>query len=146
VLGRALALVIAIAATACATTATGGPALEWKALHGGPPTATMLVARSEVEWQRLAALFGLRPPLPRLDFSRQMVVAMGLGERPTGGFAVTIVGAEERRGVLYVRYEERRPRPEEMVTQALTTPYHVRVLPRSDAGQVVFERVEAGER
>jgi hypothetical protein len=135
-----------MAATACASTATGAPALEWKAQHGGPRTATMLVARSEAEWQRLAAPFGLRPPLPRIDFDRQMVVAVGLGERPTGGYTVTITGAEERGGILHVRYEERRPRPDELVTQALTAPYHIRVLPRSDAGQVVFERVESGGR
>jgi hypothetical protein len=119
---------------------------EWRGQHGGPRTPTELVARSEAEWQRLAASFGLRPPLPPIDFSRHMVVAVGLGQRPTGGYAVTILGAAERAGVLHVRYQERRPGPGELVTQALTTPYHARVLPRSDAGPVVFEGVEASER
>jgi hypothetical protein len=68
-----------------------------------------------------------------------------VGQRPTGGYAVTIQGAAERAGVLYVRYQERRPRPGELVTQVLTTPYHVRVMPRSEAPQVVFEQVEAAE-
>jgi hypothetical protein len=119
---------------------------EWKGGHGGPPTPTQMVARSESEWQRLAALFGLRPPLPPIDFSRQMVVAVGLGQRPTGGHAVAILSVEERGGALYVRYREQRPRPGDFVTQVLTTPYHVRVLPRRDAPRAVFERVDDTER
>jgi hypothetical protein len=121
-------------------TATAG--LEWKGSHGGPRVPTQLVARNDAEWQGLATLFGLRPPVPPIDFARQMVVAVGLGERSTGGYAVTILAAEERAGVLYVRYQEHQPRAGDLVIQVITTPYHVRALPRSDAPQVVFERVE----
>ncbi|MBI3015510.1 MAG: protease complex subunit PrcB family protein, partial [Candidatus Tectomicrobia bacterium] len=53
----------------------------------------------------------------------------------------TILSVQEREGVLYVRYRERRPQPGEFVTQAFTTPYHVRVVPRRDAQAVVFEHV-----
>jgi hypothetical protein len=65
--------------------------------------------------------------------------------RRTGGFSVHILGVEERDGVLYVRYRERAPRPDQFVTQALTAPYHVRVLPRLGAPTVRFERVTQPE-
>jgi hypothetical protein len=123
-----------------------GSRVEWKASQGGPLTPTMLVARSEPQWRHLATLFSLRPPLPPIDFARQMVVAVSLGQRPTGGYAVEIVGAEERDGVLHVLYLERGPRPDDFVTQVLTTPYHVRVLTRSEAPQVVFQRVDSVAR
>jgi hypothetical protein len=64
-----------------------------------------------------------------------------MGMRLTGGYAVEILGAEEHDGILTIRYRERSPRPNEFVTQAVTAPFHVRLLPRSDAQRVRFERV-----
>ena len=117
---------------------------EWRGLYDGPGVFTERLARTPREWAQIQALFGVRDA-PAIDFTTHMVAAVGIGMRRTGGFSVHILGAEERDGVLYVRYRERAPRPDQFVTQALTAPYHVRVLPRLDAPTVRFERVSQPE-
>ena len=119
---------------------------QWKGTHGGPAQPTMLLARNREQWLQLQQVFNLRGPLPNVNFSTHMVLAIGLGTRPTGGHEVTILGAEERKGILYIRYRERRPSPGEFVTQALTSPYHIKVLPRSEVQKVFFENVQEPSR
>jgi PrcB C-terminal len=69
-----------------------------------------------------------------------MVVAVFLGIRPTGGYGVEITAARREGGTLVVEYVERRPRPDALLTQALTAPFHIVALPRHD-GAVTFRHV-----
>ena len=120
--------------------------LQWRGAYGGPERETTLLARNPAEWLRMQSLFNLSGPLPTIDFATHMVAAVGLGSRSTGGYSATILGVEERGGILYVRYRERTPQPGEFVTQAFTAPYHVKVFPRSDPAKVLFEKVKGPER
>lgn len=140
-LGRLAVILAAMLLAAGCATAAAAEELEWRGAYGGPSSPTALLARNEEEWLRLRRAFKLPEPPQRVDFTMHMVVAVGLGTRPTGGYAVTILTAQEKAGVLCVRYRERRPRPGEFVTQAFSAPYHVRVVPRSDAQAVAFEHV-----
>jgi len=56
-----------------------------------------------------------------------MIVAVFLGEKPTGGYKVEITAIEEDRGKgrLRVVVRERKPPAGAMVIQALTQPYHI---------------------
>ncbi len=77
---------------------------------------------------------------PTVDFSRDMIVGVFLGSRPTAGYDVQIVSAREEQGALVVRYRAPGPGRDTMTAQILTTPYHLAVVPRY-AGDVKFEKV-----
>jgi hypothetical protein len=70
-------------------------------------------------------------PPPDVDFKKEMVLAVFMGERYTGGYAVEIKDAVEDKGKLVVTVVERSPGPADIVTQAITNPFHVAVVKRS---------------
>lgn len=79
---------------------------------------------------------------PVVDFGRMIVIAAAMGERSTGGYAVTIEAVHEAEGKLYVSVTELSPGPSCMTTQALTQPVFA-VTVESAASEVVFvERAE----
>jgi hypothetical protein len=98
------------------------------------------VAKSAEEWSRLWNQHAGERPRPNVDFSREMVVGVFLGSRPTAGFAIELVGAREEAGVLVVRYRETRPAAGGVTAQVLTSPYHIVAVPRH--ADVRFERVD----
>ena len=91
----------------------------------------------------LAKLWRVHAPdriQPAIDFSRDMVVGVFLGSRPTAGYDVQIVSAREEQGALVVRYRTTAPGRDAVAAQVLTMPYHLAVVPRY-AGAVKFEKV-----
>ena len=64
-----------------------------------------------------------------------MVAGVFLGSRPTGGYALEVTAVERDGTDLVVVYREGRPDPREMVTQMITSPFHlVRVDRQESAG------------
>jgi hypothetical protein len=104
-------------------------------------TARQAVARSAEEWEALWRSHAPRRSRPAVDFSISMVVGVFLGQRPTAGFGVSIVGMREEQATLVVRYRETRPGPGAITAQVLTAPYHI-VAVAKRAGEIKFERVE----
>src|SRR5262249_62379029 len=72
------------------------------------------------------------PPLPSVDFSRDMVVALFMGERPTGGYAIEVTRIERTAQGLSVHYRTSRPAPSATQMQALTQPFPLVTVPRVD--------------
>jgi protease stability complex PrcB-like protein len=126
--------------TACAAVGVAVPfATLAKGLSSGVAEPAQLVVRSPTDW---VALWGRHTrtqtaPPPPVDFARDMVVALFLGERPTGGYAVEITQIERTDASLSIRYRTTRPDPSAIRTQALTQPFHLIKLPRAD-GPVTF--------
>jgi protease stability complex PrcB-like protein len=123
--------------TACAAVAGTVP---FSTLAKGPVSGvdqpTQIVVRSQNDW---AALWSRHvrtqtppPPPPSVDFSRDMVVALFMGQRPTGGYAIEVTQIERTDAGLAVRYRTRRPDPSSMQMQVLTQPYHLITVPRAD--------------
>ena len=102
-------------------------------------SARQAVARSESEWSTLWSQHAGQRARPDVDFSKEMVVAIFLGTRPTAGFSVEIVGAREEGAMLIVSYRETRPQPGIVTAQVLTSPYHLVAVPKH--GDVKWERV-----
>jgi hypothetical protein len=98
------------------------------------------IVRTAADWPALWKAHGASGSPPAVDFANDMVVAVFLGTRPTGGFRVEITGAHAEAQSLVVDYVERRPGPEDIVSQALTSPFHIVRLPRH-AGPVSFRLV-----
>ena len=70
-----------------------------------------------------------------------MVVGVFLGSRPTAGYTLEIVSANESNGTLVVRYREAVPSRGTMTAQMLTSPYHLVTVPFFPGG-VKFEKVQ----
>ena len=100
-----------------------------------------VTVRSAAEWGALWKENGARAPLPAVDFSREMVVGVFVGTRPTAGYGVEIVRAIGNSSSLIVEYVETAPSRDTITAQVLTAPYHLAAIPKRD-GTVVFKKVD----
>ncbi|MBI4055241.1 MAG: protease complex subunit PrcB family protein [Elusimicrobia bacterium] len=105
--------------------------MEWRRTVCQQKEPAEFVARDESSWRKLWGLVSSEA-LPEVNFSKQMAVGIFLGIRNTGGYSVEITGVREEGGRLVVLYKEKKPSPEAFVTQALTAPCHLQVVPRSE--------------
>lgn len=88
-----------------------------------------IVLRTQDEW---AALWQKHiageinsQPLASIDFNKDLVAAVFLGEKATGGYDVEIVRIERSGTALVIDYREKAPPTGGIVTQALTQPFHI---------------------
>ncbi len=123
---------------------------------------------SEPDWRQhqsaaprqAIALDEMAPPAtskPAIDFTTHAVVIVGLGQKPSGGYAVTLSPEGVQRSgdklLVHVRVEE--PAPDAFVSQALTAPCVAIKVPRVQVqtlraldqnGQIIAEAaVAAGQ-
>jgi hypothetical protein len=63
------------------------------------------------------------PPMPELDFSKEMVIAAFVGMKNTGGYILNISGIESKNERLEVNLLLRQPSPDCIVPETLTQPY-----------------------
>jgi len=102
------------------------------------------VIRNQAEWnafwKRHSSTDTNPPPAPIIDFDREMVVGIFLGEKRTGGYEVEIVREERSDYALYFYYWEKIPPPGAMVTQALTQPFHLVKIAKYENPQIFFRR------
>lgn len=104
-------------------------------------SAREVVVRTPAEWMVLWKEHAPERPLPKVDFSRSTLVGVFLGSRPTGGHGVEITAIAREGTTLTVTYREQHPRPDAMVTQVITMPYHLVSIARFE-GPVRFTRAK----
>ncbi len=106
--------------------------------------ATNLVIRDRaawlVAWTALHAGQDSVPPLPAVDFDRELVVLAALGTKPTGGHEILIASAVEEDGAVVVQVSVTMPGPDCMTTQVATTPADIARIPRV-AAAIGFDAV-----
>jgi hypothetical protein len=103
------------------------------------------VVQSAEAWATLwSAHNGSSDEQPEVDFSRQSVLAVFAGEKPTGGYSIRITGVQQQGRSLVVSYSETSPGPDAMVTQVITAPAHLVRIDKSqqqgDFDTVSFQR------
>jgi PrcB C-terminal len=82
------------------------------------------------------------PPLPTVDFQREMIIVAALGEKPTGGYSIFLDGVLDSASGLTVQVRIVTPGARCGTTLALTQPVDVARVTRHD-GQVNYaERAE----
>jgi PrcB C-terminal len=112
----------------------------------GPASAIdaprQVVVRSDADWASLWQTSGAGGPLPAVDFSREMVLGIFLGTRPTAGYSVEIVRAVDASGALIVEYVETEPSRDRVAAQVLTAPFHLVAVPKH-GGAVTFKKVRS---
>lgn len=124
-------LLFCVTAVGCARehakTPTGAPLARQvsQSAHCGLTAPGLVHLSSREEVRRLEALPGRNlslEPLKKIEFEREHIVLAAIGQKPTGGYSVTLDSSEIRGGTLELRVRVTEPAPGTMVTQALTTP------------------------
>lgn len=98
----------------------------------------------EAFWNRYCKVItgeGEKLPAPEVDFSTRMLAGVFSGEKPTGGYSISIQRVLDEPKRLVVEYLEESPSPDAMVTMALTYPCQIISIPRSDKS-VEFKQVK----
>ncbi len=100
------------------------------------------VIRDERTWKRVwARAVGSRvhrPEAPEIDFDKHMALAVFMGQRSTGGYSVRIESVREFEKHIEVHYTSTSPSPGDMVTMAITSPYHIVIVPWAEQEDVRF--------
>jgi len=100
-----------------------------------------VVARTPAEWTKLWREHAGETAVPEVDFASRTVVALFLGTRSSAGYLVEITGTRHDKGALVVEWRERRPEPDQVSAQVITSPAHIATIPKF-AGAIRFEKVE----
>ena len=107
----------------------------------GIDAAQQTVARTAPEFSALWQKHAPGRPAPAVDFTKNMVLAVFLGSRPSGGYGVQITGVAVENNGLVVRWEESRPPSGTSAAAVMTAPAHLVTVPRRE-GPVRFEKVQ----
>jgi hypothetical protein len=97
------------------------------------------VVKTAAEFETLWRAHSPGRPVPTVDFSRNMVLAVFLGSRPSSGFDVQITNVRRDGELLLVTWAERRPGRDQMAAQVMTAPAHLVTVPRFE-GAVRFQK------
>ena len=108
---------------------------EWKGYHCGYTKAARLIVKTEDRWKEVwGKVHRLRLPqqeLPKIDFQKEMVIAVFMGERKSGGYEIEIREIIKTEKEIVVEVEEKEPSPESFQSMAITQPYHIVVVKSS---------------
>jgi len=115
-----------------------------KGSRSGVREPRQLVLRSQAEWKILwgqhVSVDANPTPPPAIDFAKELVAAVFLGEKPTGGYDTAISRAQRSDDAVVIYYRERIPAPGALVTQSLTQPFHIVRINNDVNSMVIFRR------
>lgn len=77
------------------------------------------------------------PALPQVDFSKNSVLAIYMGEQRSGGYDVTVTDVSVKGGTVTATVHETVPAPGSGVVGAHTQPHHLVLIPRAPANAKV---------
>jgi len=96
-------------------------------------TSGIYVLRTATEWSNFWSVLKSsmipQPPLPLVDFSENVVIAVVDHSRSTGGHSITITHLLKSTAGLVVQAVHQSPGQDCLVTQALDQPYHIVTTP-----------------
>ena len=120
--------------------AAGAPRTIAKGDQSNIDDAKQVLVRTEAEWTKLWQQHAADRPRPHVDFSKEMVVGLFMGSRPSAGFSTAVISATAGNGALMVRYSETMPSARGVTAQVLTFPFHLVAIPKADVKDVKFEK------
>ena len=106
----------------------------WRQMHSGNVSFSYSGPGSE-------PVISVPPPLPEIDFFRNMVLVVTMGSEPTGGYAIVIDGVYERANQLEVVVRNISPGRNCFTFPAATRPADIVELVRRE-GSVVFRDID----
>ena len=141
-MNRRFTLLAVLALQGCAGTAGSDEALPVASVYANSQCGSLnrpeavWIADTEA-WRRwYMQVMSLRmepPPPPAVDFSREGVLLIAMGQQTTGGYGLSLIGrsAIVQNGMLTVPVEWREPLPGYVQTQVMTNPCLLVKLPGS---------------
>lgn len=103
---------------------------QWHGQYEGDGEFSTQVIQTQVGWSGFWARMN-RPAPQVLEEAREMAIYVAVGERPTGGFVPKVISATEQDGKLVIVYADGAPSPESFVTQVITHPWVIAIVPKS---------------
>lgn len=108
---------------------------EWKGYYCGYSQSLKQGIYTQSQWketwEKAHSLILPKPELPRIDFEKEMVIAVFMGEQNSGGYEIIIKEITMTDKEVIVKVEEKTPAAETLNTMALTQPYHIAVIAKS---------------
>ncbi|HEX7090550.1 MAG TPA: protease complex subunit PrcB family protein [Longimicrobiales bacterium] len=112
-----------------------------RALYTGLKAPAREVIRTQQAWaafwEQLHADQHPRPPLPPVDFDESIVIAVAMGEQPSGGYAIDVEGVYRTESRLHVVVRETSP-GRSCVTPAVVLTPVVAILTQRTEDEVTF--------
>jgi hypothetical protein len=83
-------------------------------------------------WKKIVAPnpYTSLPPLPEIDFSREMLVVVGMGQKPSSGYSIIVSSASELDKRLEVEVQSKSPCGMEL--GILTSPIDIVRIPKTE--------------
>ena len=127
------------------TSVDEGEIIEFETLakggYGRIEESVNLVIKNYEKWDSLwSKVYETRipkPELPEVNFEEEMILAVFMGYHPTGGYSVSIENIIEKEERLIVEKKVVTPGPDDMVTNAITHPFHIVKTKKTDK-EIVF--------
>lgn len=104
---------------------------EWQGDQSGEKTRRLKVVKDARDWEDLWRLHQGEGRAPAVDFKTRDVVAVFSGQQSTGGHSIQILSVSIQGDAVVVVYRESAPSAGAVVTQALTSPFHIRVVAKT---------------
>jgi len=113
----------------------------FKGAFSGVTQAKNVVINKKEDWENLwkevHSLTLPPPPVPDIDFSKYTVLATFSGQKPTGGYGVSIPKVVKKDKEILVFVENKEPSRDAMIIQAITAPYCMVVVPKIEDEKIV---------
>ncbi|HEX8922354.1 MAG TPA: protease complex subunit PrcB family protein, partial [Pyrinomonadaceae bacterium] len=102
-------------------------------------TRLVSLLTNQSEWSSVWGLIGRgsSAPMPEVNFNTRAVVLVYQGRKNTGGYGISVAEIRREGTTLTVRVNEQRPKPGDVVTDALTSPFVAVSIPRPPDGTIV---------
>lgn len=108
--------------------------------HSLADTALVILVDNSEQWGRTWNLaqgnIDPMPVMPEINFKNEMILAVFMGERTSGGFSTEIESLTESKGVLQVKVNNY-SRKSGMMLPVLTSPFHIVKFPERDYKLIV---------
>ena len=112
----------------------------------GIQSPTELVVTNTAQWTELWKKHSARrtpsTPPPEIDFEKESVLFVTLGQKHSGGYSVEITALREANGKIEILVKTRAPKPGGLQLQAITAPFHIAAVPKL-TGPAKFKLDEA---
>ena len=130
-----------------ATSGEGEEQVEFTLLATGTMSAhegagTVELITDAEHWRRAWEVVGMDRPRPEINFNTRAVLVVFQGQKPTGGYSISIDKIRRDGTRLAVYPLERRPASEDVTTQVITSPFVAVTIPRPAVATTV--RLEDG--
>ena len=120
-------------------TAPAAPRTIEKGDQSNIEDAAQKVIQTDAEWAALWRRHSPDRPMPKVDFTREMVIGVFMGSRSNAGFSTEVISAVVVKGVLVAQYRETVPSRGAITAQILTFPYHLVAIPKAPVTETKFD-------